>query len=201
MGKIQHIMKSRKENKCGKCRALIPVGSSYYKGIINFNPSIIRCEKCGLKNYEVTTSDYIREVGAIVEDWQESFEVQDGVWEEISSNLEEIMNDCSERLENMPEHLQEESEAGQLLQERIDGLESAMDELGNCSMDDFLQEAYEELTEEEQEQLAKEGDISDMESWYEAFWNKGSELALSWREKTEEAIIACIDGILEEVPM
>ena len=194
-------MKSRKEHKCGNCRTVIPKGSSYFKGTINFNPDIIRCEKCGLKWYEVTTSDYIRNMGAIVEDWQESFELQDGVWEEISSNLEEIMDECSERLENMPEHLQEESETGQLLQERIDGIESAMDELSNCSMDDFLKEGYEELTEEEQEQLAQAGDISDMESWYLKFWEQNTELSQAWQEKTEEAIIFAIDNILADIPM
>lgn len=199
MGKVQHIMKSRKEYVCGKCRRKIPVGSEYYKGQVMYMPAIIRCTGCGLKWYEVTTSDYIRDVGAIKEDWQESFTVQDGVWEEISANLEEILDGCNERLENMPEQLQE-ADVGQMLQERIDGLETAMDELSNCSMEEFLTDALGELTEEQQEILAQEGDISDPESWYLEFWQKGSELAQAWQETAEEAIINAIDLILEDIP-
>ena len=200
MGIIRQVLKSRRDYVCSKCRRTIPKGSSYYRGELNFMPSIIRCSSCGLKWYEVTTSDYIRDVGAIVEDWQESFAVQDGVWEEIASNLEEIMDGCSERLENMPEQLQEESEAGQRLQERVDGLESATDELRDCSMEEFLQAGYEELTEEDQEEIAAEGDVEDFESWYEAFWKKDTELARKWQEYTQNAITDRIDEILEGVP-
>ncbi|MCD8221091.1 MAG: hypothetical protein LUD07_02655 [Clostridiales bacterium] len=54
MGKVQYIKKSRKEYTCGKCRQSIPVGSPYYRGILNFHQPIIRCVSCGLKSYEVT---------------------------------------------------------------------------------------------------------------------------------------------------
>lgn len=200
MGTIKFIEKSRKEFICGKCRKPIPKGSPYFRGILQFHPDFIRCNSCGLKWYEVTTSDYIRDVGAIVEDWQESFELQDGVWEEIASNLEEILDSCNERFENIPEQLQE-ADAGQTLQERIDGLESAIDQLQSCAMEEFLAQGYEELTEEEKEALASEGSTDDFESWYKEFWKKETELAQQWQEKTEEAIVLCIDDILGEVPL
>lgn len=44
--------------------------------------------------------------------------------EEIKSNIETMMEDETEKLDNMPEGLQE-SERGEVMQEAIDNLESA----------------------------------------------------------------------------
>lgn len=198
MGKIQVIQKSRKENRCGKCRTMIPMGSRYYKGILNFHPPIIRCAKCGLKHYEVTTSEYIREVGAVVEDWQEDFSVADGVWEEIADTLETIKDECEDRLYNMPEQLQE-SDAGQTLQERIDSLDCAIDDLRDCCMEDMLQEGYNNLCRTVQQSIDDAGDCSDYESWYAAFWEGKTEAAQKWKEATEEMIVEFINDKLSEI--
>lgn len=198
MGKIQVISKSRKETKCGKCRTVIPVGSKYYKGVLNFQRPIIRCAKCGLKSYEVTTSDYIRNVGAIVEDWVEDYEIQDGVWDDIADALEEIKDECEERLDNMPYQLQE-ADSGSILQERIDTLESAIDGLRNGCMDDFLIEGCNNVSDDARSAIEAAGDEDCYEDWYEEFFAKGSEAAAEWQEAAEESIAEFINENLSEI--
>lgn len=200
MGKIQFIKKSRKEHKCGKCFKVIPVGSPYFKGVINFNPDIIRCQSCGLKAYEVTTSDYTRNVGCIVEDWADNYDPASGVWDDIADALEEIKDEQQERLDNMPEHLQYDSESGQLLQERIETMDCAIDELRGASTDDFLTNAYDELDEEHQKAIDAAGEgKGDYEDWYESFFQEGSEAANAWKEAFEEKIAEFIDDTLSSI--
>lgn len=201
MGKIKYIKSCRKEQKCRKCGTVIPVGGSYYKGELFRMPPIVRCTKCGLKGYEVTTSEYVQNVGRIVEDWQEDFSVEDGVWEWISQNLEEIKETCEESLENIPEQLRD-ADAGSLLQERIDGLESAIYELDSGSWSDFLGQAYDNLSEEEQAVIDAEKENrndADYEDWFEEFCNSGSETAERWREEVVEVVTTFIDDALSEI--
>lgn len=207
MGKIQVIQKSRKECRCGKCRKTIPVGSKYYKGVLNFSRPIIRCMACGLKHYEVTTSDYVRTVGAIVEDWSENYTVEDGVWEAIAEALEELKGDLEERLENIPDQLRD-ADAGALLQERIDALESVISSLTDYEdMDSFLQSAYDELSEDMQEVIdrAREAHAdADFSEWYQELWEKAKdgeerEAADAWKERTEELIVEFVEDALAEL--
>lgn len=200
MGKVKYIKQCRKEQKCNKCGSVIPVGGSYYKGELFRMRPIVRCAKCGLKHYEVTTSDYIQNVGRIAEDWQEDYAVEDGVWDSIAESLEEIKGECEERLENIPEQLRD-ADAGSTLQERIDTLESAIYELGNGSFDEFLRQAYDELDEEEQAVIDKEAEqrSGDYEDWFAEFCESGNEVAVTWKEAVDEAIISFIDDALSEL--
>lgn len=207
MGKIQIVQKSRKEHTCFKCRKTIPAGSRYYKGVLNFSRPLIACTNCGLKHYEVTTSDYKRTVGPIVEDWGETYAVEDGVWEAIAEALEELKDELEERLDNIPEQLQE-ADTGTLLQERIDALESVISNLTDYEdMNDFLQAAYDELDEEKQEILdkAKEAyDDADWIDWYLDFWNKPQtdeqkQAACAWEEKTDDLISDFVNDALAEL--
>ena len=144
MGKIKEIQKSRKECKCGKCGNIIPVGSKYLRGILNFHPDIIRCKNCGLKYWEVTTSDYVQRVAPILNEWQE----QGYSYEDILSEFTDLKDELQERLDNMPESLQD-SDSGQTLQDRIDGLEEACSQLEEISRDDIFSEKLEELIDRE----------------------------------------------------
>lgn len=161
MGKVSIINKSRKEFKCNKCGKVIPAGSKYYKGEINFGPTIVRCEECKLESWEVTTSDYQLSVGQIVYRWRDDYNLEEGVNEDIASALEEIRDDLQDKLDNMPEGLQE-GDVGQLLQERIDALDSAIEDLNSFDLDDAKQEIADEyvsnLPPEEAEELG--GDAS-----------------------------------------
>lgn len=145
MAKVQVIQKSRKEYKCNKCRQLIPVGSKYFKGEINFGSTIIRCAKCGLQSWEVTTSDYILSVGEIVYNWRDNYSLSDDdVVDQIADALEDVRNDQEERYENMPENLQS-SPDGELLQERIDALDSVIDDLQSIDIEQLESDTLEEF--------------------------------------------------------
>ena len=54
--------------------------------------------------------------------------------EEIRESLEDLRDTCQESFDNIPEQLQEAT-AGEILQERIDNLDSAISELENIDMD------------------------------------------------------------------
>lgn len=144
MAKVQIINKSRKEFKCCKCGNIIPKGSKYYRGEINFGPTIIRCSDCGLQSWEVTTSDYQLSVGAIVYKWDENYSADQSGIEEIVSELETIKEDLEGRLENMPEALQD-ADTGMLLQNRIEGLENAIDDLNDIDEDSYKDEALDDF--------------------------------------------------------
>lgn len=143
MAKVQVIQKSRKEYKCSKCGKVIPVGSRYYKGEINFGPTIIRCSDCKLEAWEVTTSDWQLSTGAIINRWEENYGLSDSTPEELHDEIESIMGDQQDRLDSMPEGCQE-GDVGQLIQERIDACEAAMDELDNIDIDSLKADALSE---------------------------------------------------------
>lgn len=157
MAKVQVIQKSRKEYKCSKCGKVIPLGSKYYKGEINFGPTIIRCSDCKLEAWEVTTSDWQLSTGAIINRWEENYGLSDSTPEEIHDEIESIMDDQQERLDNMPEGLQE-GDVGQLIQERIDACEAAMDELDNIDIDSLKADALSEYISDDED-----GNYDDMD--------------------------------------
>lgn len=148
MGKVQYVKKARKEHKCSKCGNIIKVGEPYKKGVINFHPDIIRCVNCGLKSWEVTTSDYCKEVGCICEEWSENYGCDETTSGQIVETLNDLLSQCQESLENMPENLKESSSTGELLQTRIEQLEEAVNELEQIDTDSLRREAEESATDE-----------------------------------------------------
>ena len=142
---ITKVNKSRKEYKCSKCGQIIPIGSSYLRGDLNFSKPIIRCTKCGLKPYEVTTSEYVRSVGAIVEDWRQLYSPDEDGRDNIVDDLGAIRDELQDHFDNMPEGLQY-GDTGQLLEERISYLDDAITELEEIDFEDNDEEIdFEEL--------------------------------------------------------
>lgn len=77
--------------------------------------------------------------------------------ESIKSELEEMRDECQDSLDNMPEHLQESSDSGMLLQERIESLDSSIDNL------DMLDpEGWESELEEKKDEL--DGQVNDLKA-------------------------------------
>lgn len=194
MGKVSIIKKSRKEFKCNKCGKVIPAGSRYYKGEINFGPTIVRCEECKLESWEVTTSDYQLSVGQIVYKWRDDYNLEEGVNEDIASALEEIRDDLQDRLDNMPEGLQE-GDVGQLLQERIDSLEDVISNLEALDIESMKEDvatefADEHLTEEERE---------DDPSWDDIIIMKGEDAEDAMNKMLYDAVSEEIDSILGDI--
>lgn len=103
--------------------------------------------------YDLTQSDFQRQVYTIEDmiaslDNSTSDTIEDNI-QNILSEIENLKSECEEKLSNMPEHLQESSSSGQLLQERIDNLDNWYSEIENIDLSS-LQEI--EVSEEDLEE-------------------------------------------------
>lgn len=91
---------------------------------------------------QLTQSNYMQTLYVIqenmedtdVNDFTEAGELE-SFRDDIVTSLEELRDETQDSLDNMPEHLQDTSTAGQLLTERIEALESAIDELESLDFD------------------------------------------------------------------
>ena len=120
--------KARKEYVCSKCGATIKVGEQYVKGTPFRMKPIIRCNKCGLRHWELSSSDYVQGVGRVCDCWEKDYGCDEDTAQSIADELSSILDTTQDSLDNMPEGLQE-GDTGQLLQERIDNLDSAINDL------------------------------------------------------------------------
>lgn len=137
---ITKVKKSRKECVCGRCRKVIPVGSSYFRGDLNFSKPVIRCTECGLEGWEVTTSEYQLSVGEIVYRWSNNYDADEAGRDNLVEDLENIKSEVEDRFDAMPDSLQY-GDTGMLLQERIDGLDAAINELYEIDFDEESEES------------------------------------------------------------
>lgn len=149
MAKIQKIKKSNRgaEVRCGKCGKVINPGEYYFKAEPYMAPAITRCESCGLKSYETSSSSYVQSMGELTSDWQSSYSTESSAASDIADYLEEIKSELEDNFDNIPEQLQDGS-AGQLLQERIDCLEDVISNLQDLDYDDVYEDARYEVSSE-----------------------------------------------------
>lgn len=185
MGKVVYVKKARKEHKCSLCGRTIAVGESYRKGILNFHPDIYRCIKCGLKPYEVTSSEYCKRVGRICEEWSKNFGVDRKSIEQIIGALEELFEDCQSKFENMPENLKYNSQSGEILDSRIGQLSSAM-----CDLDLIDCDAIWQVSEDQSMEELDRNDFDSDDDYEE-------ELCTRKQEYYEEVVSSEIDAALE----
>lgn len=199
MARVHHVKSSRKEYKCSKCGCTIPVGSPYvYGNVFRRRTPVRRCLKCGLKFYELSTSDYTRSIGAIVEDWEQDYGIEDGVWTAIADALQEVLDGTQESFDNIPYQLQD-GDTGNLLQERMEQLEQAIQEL-DFDMENLLSEALGGLDTEEQEAIYALQDGRALREVYEGLTGEEDDSALShWKEETESVIAQHVDEVLGEL--
>lgn len=146
MAKIEKP-KARKEYKCSKCGETIKVGETYLKGTPFRRSPVIRCMKCGLRGWELS-SDYVQGVGRICDCWEEDYGCDEDTAQSIADELDTIKDDCQDSLDNMPEGLQE-GDTGQLLQERIDNLDSVVSDLECIDYDTIKENAKADVDSEE----------------------------------------------------
>ena len=201
MAKIEYIKKARKQWKCNKCGCTIEKGDSYFKAEINFGPTIVRCKKCGLQSWEVTTSEYGLAVGDLVHNWEEYHGAGDCAPESVASAVAEIRDDVQSRLDNMPESLQY-SPTGELLQERIDALDSAESELEGICVDEFKERALCTYSEELAEAIPDYDEDSADADYYDALLeNAGVPASIKEQlvEAFEDEVRDAIQEILDEL--
>lgn len=129
MPRVHHVKKARKDYpEWG-----IKKGEPYYWW--KFRYGRIHRSKTPPKPWQLTQSEFLQEVYQI-QDEIDNFSINEDlppndIQEDIESRLNDIMERIDElrdeqedKLNNMPEQLQDTSEAGMLLQERIENLES-----------------------------------------------------------------------------
>lgn len=149
--------KARKEYVCSKCGTAIKVGDTYVKGTPFRMKPIIRCNACGLRSWELSSSDYIQAVGRVCECWQEDYGVDEDTPQQIADELSNIRDDLQDRYDNLPENFQY-SENGEMMQERIDNLDSAISDLESIDYESIKETVlsdndYDGLTDEGKEEV------------------------------------------------
>ena len=140
--------KARKEYKCSKCGEVIKVGDTYLKGTPFRRSPVIRCIKCGLRGWELSSSEYVQGVGRACECWEEDYGCDEDTAQSIADELSNILDETQDSLDNMPEGLQE-GDTGQLLQERIDNLDEAISELESIDYESIKENAKDDVDSEE----------------------------------------------------
>lgn len=167
----------------------IAKGESYYWWQFQNSPK--QYSKTPPRASELTQSAYYSTLYGITEQIEDfscdSAEEFSEFVENIKTELEELRDTTQESLDNMPENLQY-SPTAELLQERVDSLESGISEIESIDVD------YEEKDEEELEELVAEENSIDTEdeNWKdeissEQLDEKRQELESEWvQEKLEE---------------
>lgn len=174
----------------------IAKGESYYWWQFQNSPK--QYSKTAPRASQLTQSGYLSTLYGIAEQIEDfsadSAEELTFFVEDIKGQLEELRDTTQESLDNMPENLQY-SPTAELLQERVDALESAIDEFDSLDLD------YEEKEEEELEELVAEekGLDTEDENWRdeiteEEIDEKRQELESEWvQEKLEEIQVISIE--------
>lgn len=137
--------KARKEYVCERCKRTINKGESYYKIIQQFRPERIRCNDCRPERSEEGKDD-------------------------LYAELESQRDDLQERLDNMSEQLQY-APTGEMLQERIDSIQSAIDDIDGVEYpdkDDYTVER-DDYEDEDEYNEAKEDKDSEYEDAIDEF--------------------------------
>lgn len=76
--------------------------------------------------------------------------------ENLIADLEMLMEECQESLDNMPESLQESSASGELLSERIEGIEGWISELQSIDLEMAEEEPDDDEVEDHLENIKEE---------------------------------------------
>lgn len=134
MPRVNTVQKARKAQPHNG----IEVGDKYYWWKFNFGPRV--CSKTYPRRSQLTQSGFLSELYDIQDSISKRFSestwetIEDDV-EELQSEVEGLMDQCQESLLNMPEALQETSDSGITLQDRISALEGWVAELDAIDFD------------------------------------------------------------------
>jgi len=156
MPRVHHVKKARKDNPvCKK-------GESYYWWKFRYGGK--RFSKTYPKSSELTQSEFLSQVYELNERIEDldvdnikdlKFEIED-----IAGEYRQLGEEQEEKLYNMPDHLQDTSDAGELLRERSEGCETVADELENIDTD-IDEDSIKEEVKSELGEDAEEDEIED----------------------------------------
>lgn len=112
--RLHFVKKARKDNPAVK------KGESYYWWKWRFR--LKQYSRTRPRRSQMTQSDFLGQIYDL-EDGLSSEGISVEEVQDFCTTLEDLRSQCEESLQNMPEHLQETSMSGQILQDRIEGLE------------------------------------------------------------------------------
>lgn len=194
--RVQMVDHARKSpGKCGRCGVAIEIKSPYRWAKGRYGPKMVRCmsPSCSFKQSELTTSEY----SSRLLEAQEAFEsavidaasIDDlkSAQSDAVAAVRELSDEQREKLDNMPEGLQQ-GDTGQLLEQRADACESLADELEGVDI-----EEPENTGEEEWEAFAEENDMEQGED------EEPDAYEGRVREQQDERIKTAVDEAREEL--
>lgn len=165
MTRLTRVEKARKSpGKCEKCSCGIKIGQPYNWWKFRFGAKRVRCDKpeCQPRRSELTQSEFYGNLFDAEESFQEvvasarkAVDVTMAIeaTREAAERLREIGQECSDKLSNMPDGLQQ-GDTGQLLQERADNCEDRADELESAA--DSAETNWTERTGEDNDEEEKD---------------------------------------------
>ena len=125
MPRVYHIKKARKDNPVAK------KGEEYYWWQNAFRAK--QFSKTRPKPSQITGSAFLSSLYGLQEDLEAGFftdfDSLQSQLDDLAQQLDDLQQECQDSLDNMPEHLQDTSDSGMLLTERIDELESAVSQM------------------------------------------------------------------------
>jgi chromosome segregation ATPase len=138
MPRVYHVKKARKDNPVTKA------GGSYYWWKFRYGPKMFSLTYP--KRSQLTRSNFLSQLYDLQDELPDivngyAADDLESAVDELVNRIEEMRDECQESLDNMPEQLQDSSDAGMMLTERIDAMESWIDELQSLDL-----EVDEELT-------------------------------------------------------
>lgn len=119
MPRVHFVKKARKDNPA------VDAGESYYWWKFRYQGK--RYSKTRPRRSQLTQSGFLSTLYDLEDNLPSEMTEDDA--QELYGVLDELYDECQNSLDNMPYHLQDASSSGELLQERIDGLEGWMAEI------------------------------------------------------------------------
>lgn len=147
MPRVTFVKSARKDNPVAK------KGESYYWWKFRFGGK--RFSLTYPKRSQLTQSAYfgtLYDLADMIEDYEivpGEMDTVESLRDEVEGELDSLRDECQESLDNMPEALQY-APTGELLQERIDALENAINELGYIEAPDQWEDEQERIDAREQ---------------------------------------------------
>lgn len=161
MARVHVVEKNTKEQKCGRCQAVIPKGAGYRHATPGFRGhKIVRCmdPACAFRPSDLTTGK-MSEVYSAQENAQDMVEGWDG---EDAQEVTDALNECAESIRSVAQEYADAADAmggaGEEMQSKADELESWADEIDSAADNwDDKPEDDEDEDEDEEPTPAAEG--------------------------------------------
>lgn len=138
MPRVYFVKKAQKDNPAVK------KGESYYYWTFRYGGK--RYSATPPKRSQLTQSPFLQQLYDLQDDVSTPSDIDDlEAWAESACDtLQDMRDECEERLDDMPEQLRDTSTSGELLQERIDQCDGAIGELQAISFEFDEEEGMDE---------------------------------------------------------